>query len=462
MRKAAILVALVAAGCTVGPDYAKPDQPAPRAWSVHATGDVAVRWWSLFKDPVLDRLVERAVEANLDLRIARGRIREARAQAVAAGARLWPSLDASADPARVRSSRNGGQPDVGQDFEHGLYRAGFDAIWEIDLFGGTRRAVEAAEADVESAEEERRDVLVSLLGELARSYVEFRGATRQLAVLRDNVRASREVLDLTRRRLEGGIGTALDVARAESLVAETEAEIPTVETSRRRAMHRIGVLLGRDPLALDEELRAERPIPAAPERIGAGLPSELLSRRPDVRRAERRLAAATARVGVATAELYPKFSLVGSLGLESIDASDFLGASSRLWSIGPSLRFPIFQGRKLEAGVEAAEARVEQAAAGYEKSFLAALEEVENALIAWAQEVERRRKLASAVDANRRAVELSRELFTKGLVAFLDVLEAERRLYATQIQIVRSEAAVAANATALYKALGGGWQEESR
>ncbi len=460
MRRLLVVAAALLAGCRVGPDYEAPKLEAPGAWSSGASGDVALRWWTLFKDPVLDSLVARAVAANPELRMAQARTREARALAVAARGASWPEVEAGAGVTRSRSSGNGMQPDMGQDLERTLYRAGFDASWELDFFGGNRRSVEAAEADVEAAEEEGRSVLVSLLGEVARNYVELRGAAARVAVLGENLRSARESLELTRRRVAGGLGTSLDVARSEALLAQTEADLPAVEAERRRALHRLGVLLGRDPVALSEELKGAAPVPAAPERIGVGLPSELLSRRPDVRRAERRLAAATARVGAATAELYPKFSLLGAFGLESVDASDLLKGASRFWSIGPALRLPLYRGGRSKAGVEVAEARVAEARAGYEQAFLGALEEVENALVGWAREVERRRSLASAVEANRRAVELSRELLAKGLVSSLDVLEAERQLYATQDLAARSQAAVSSQAVALYKALGGGWEEK--
>ena len=288
---------------------------------------------------------------------------------------------------------------------------------------------------------------------------DLRGSQRQIAVIRANIRSAGETLELTRTRLRGGLGTDLDVARAEGQLASTSSLIPSLETQLRQAAHRLGLLLGQEPNALKADLLKDAPVPAPPPVVAVGMPSDLLARRPDVRRAERELAAATARVGVATADLYPKFSIGAFLGLASVTSGDLVKWPSRTWSLGPSVAFPIFEGGKIRANIEVQSARQEQARIGFERAFLSALGEVEDALVAYLQEWERRKSSAEAVASNERAVRLVNDRYTKGLTAFLDVLEAERSLYGTQQQLAQSDVQLSLNLVALYKALGGGWQE---
>ncbi len=459
-RLLAIAAAAALAGCApVGPNYEKPALAAPAAWSgapETAPAELAA-WWTRFGDPALDRLVADAAAGNLDLRQAAARLREARENAVAAGSSLWPSAAAGGSGTRSRATENGFGP-TPPDPEHSLFKAGFDATWELDLFGGARRGVEAAEADAGAAAEDRRAVMVSLLGEVVRNYVELRGAQRQLAIVRDQVAAARGVVELTRARLAAGLSTELDLARAESLASSTEAGAPPLEVLRRRAVHRLGVLCGKPPAALAAALEADAPIPALPPTASIGLPSELLARRPDLRRAERQLAAATARIGVAVADLYPKFSLTGALGLESIRFGDLLDASSRTWSLGGAVRLPLFDRRKLRAAVSIREARASAAASAYELAFLVALEEVENALAAASQESRRATTLRAAEESSAKASRLARDLHDKGLVSFFDVLETERGLFQAQSARAQSEAQLASAVVALYKSLGGGWE----
>lgn len=450
--------------CAVGPDYERREPPVPEGWSEIAgerlsavPADLAC-WWTAFGDPQLDSLVARAGAANLDLERAAARVREARAQAGRVRGELLPELDAAGSVTRERASENGLFPLA--DPENDLYSAGFDARWELDLFGGTRRSLEAAEAEMEAALEDRRAVLVSLYGEVARAYLDLRGNQRQAAVARRNLAAARATLELTRTRRQAGLATELDLTRAMSLVAGAEAPLAPFEAAARVAIHRLGVLLGESPGQLARELEAEAPIPAAPERILVGLPSELVRRRPDLRRAERELAAATARIGAAVAERYPRFSLTGAFGLESVSSADFTDAASRAWSVGPALRWPLFAGGRILADIEVQDARAEQARLAYEQALLVALEEVENALVHTLREWDHRRSLGEVAAANRRAVALADDLYRKGLTSFLDVLDAERELYASELELARSEAAAALNVVALYKALGGGWESE--
>jgi NodT family efflux transporter outer membrane factor (OMF) lipoprotein len=321
--------------------------------------------------------------------------------------------------------------------------------------------MEAAGADAQAAEEDRRAALVTLKAETARVYVDFRGAQRRRAVLRRQIAAAADRLALLKARLEAGVATALDVAREEALLRATEAQAPPAEADVARAVHRLGVLLGRDPGALVAELAADAPIPVPPARIVVGLPAALLARRPDVRRAERELAAATARIGVARAEFYPKISLSGAFGLESLRASHFFESASRAWSVGPAIRWPIFSAGRLRAGADVAEARQAQALAAFEGAVLVALEEVENALVGYLREGDRRRSLEAAVAAGRRALTLSEDLQRQGLASFLDVLSARRSVQADELQLAASDAAVTLFCVALYKALGGGWEPAS-
>ena len=329
------------------------------------------------------------------------------------------------------------------------------------MFGGVRRGVEAAEHDIEAAVEDRHNVLLTLISEVARDYVDYRGFARQIEIAKENVAAQEETLAVTRRQFEAGLKTAteLDVARAQALVFSTQSQIPALETSLRQTAHAIAILLGKEPNALTQELGASRPIPSAViPVVPIGLPSDLLRRRPDIRRAERQLAAATARIGVATADLFPKFSLTGSLGLESSKFKDIANYGSHFWSIGPSVSWPVLDFGKIRANIRVQNALQEQAMTAYESAVLIALGEVEDTLVAYGREQVRRQDLSNSVGANRRAVSLARQRYDAGLTDFLSVLDAERSLYAAQDQLIQSDRLVSTNLVALYKALGGGWE----
>jgi multidrug efflux system outer membrane protein len=473
LRAGVAVLALVAAGCTVGPDYRPPDTLVPAAWSearydgIDTRATDLARWWEEFNDPELTRLVQRAMGANLDLRAAEARIREARALRRVAESGSWPTVDVSGAYSRSRTSENAiapsSQASGGSPFFRGssngedLFRAGFDSSWEIDIFGGVRRSVEAADAVIDATIEDRRDVVVTLLGDIARNYIDLRGFQRRLAVTRNNLEAQQESLEIIRVRFQAGLVNDLQVAQAEAQVNSTAAVIPALEVLSKQAAHRLDVLLGIQPGELDAELSSGAPIPALPPAARVGLPSELLRRRPDIRRAERQLAAASAEIGVATADLYPKFSLSGVFGVNSVSASDWFSAPSRFWSIGPTISWPIFDAGRIRANIEVRNARQEQALTQYEKTVLTAFEDVENALVSYAKEQVRYRSLMDAVTANRRALVLADELYKNGLVDFLNVLDSQRALYSAENDLAQSEAAMATNLVALYKALGGGW-----
>ncbi|HEY7923935.1 MAG TPA: efflux transporter outer membrane subunit [Vicinamibacteria bacterium] len=457
--KAAVLLLLPTLACAVGPNYTKPEIPTPKAWNegkgLQAAPSTASleSWWTEFRDPTLDRLVREAVAGNLDLKLAAARIREARAaRGIAASAGL-PQVGANAAYARTHNSplRPG---------DRSVFEAGFDASWEIDVFGGVRRDKEAALADVQAAEEGRREVLVTLLADVGRSYLELRGTQQQLRILEETLAAEQDTLDIATARLEAGLGAELDVARAEGLLNGNEADRPVLERQIRESIYRLGVLVGREPSALAKDLETPAAIPPVPPEIPLTLPSELLSRRPDLKRAERELAAATARIGVARADLFPRFSILGSFGRRTEGIGDFGKGAAAFWNIVPAVRWPIFAGGRIRANIEAQDARQEQALLQYEKEILSALEEVETALSAHTRERSREASLRAAVDSTRRALALATDRYTSGLENFLSVLDAERSVYAAEDQLVRSERTTAVTLIAVYKALGGGWSAD--
>jgi multidrug efflux system outer membrane protein len=461
-------LAALACGCTVGPDFQRPETSLPAQWSQGGQPPEALpqgvaeeklaSWWTVFGDSMLSSLAKRAAAANLDLLLAEARIRQARAAAAVAGADLGPTLDGSASYRRSHSTlTTGGQTSSTTTDQ---YQAGFDAGWEIDIFGGRRRNLEAARADLQAAAESRRDVLVLLMAEVARDYIQLRGYQQQITITRKNLGAQEHSARLTRERFEGGFVSGLDVANAEALTATTAARLPLLESSARQTIYSLSILLGKPPAALADELSQEGAIPDAPPQVPLGLPSDLLRRRPDIRQAEARLHAATARIGVAAAELFPKFTITGSLGYRSDDAGTFFDGS--FWTLGPSALWRLFASGALRAGVDVQKALQEQELVSYQKTVLMALQEVENALTASSKEQEHRQALTAAVAANRRAVDLAEKLYTEGLTDFINVLQAQQALFSTEDALVQSTTAVSTNLVALYKALGGGWDTAAR
>lgn len=463
------VLALVAGGCasmpSVGPDYHKPVTKAPAQWAEPLAGGetnsatATAAWWKNFHDAELDSLITRAVSSNLDLRIAQSRVREARAQYGGAFANLWPTVDAGASYQRVRVPEQ--LPVLGDlhlpSHEDNLQIAGFDASWEIDVFGGKRRAVEAAKAHLIGAEFGQRNVLISLLGEVARNYVDLRGYQRRLAIANENIESQEKSLAITQNRFTNGMAKDLDVQQAKTVLATTRAAVPTLESAIQTTTHRIEVLLGQQPGALQTELAGATPIPVQPPQVPVGLPSELLLRRPDVSRAERELAAATANIGVAKSDLFPKFYLTGIAGLESASASDWFTAGSRFWSVGPTVQWRIFDAGRIRANIRVQNARQQQALSAYEQTVLTAFEEVEDNLVLYAKEQTRRNSLEDAVLASQKSLDTANNLYASGLTDFLHVLDAERSLYSAEDALAQSDRTISANLVALYKSLGGGW-----
>lgn len=472
------------------------------------------QWWKGLNDPRLDDLIARATESNLDLRIAGARVVEARALRDVVSADFWPQVNlngsyayrgSSLNASRQRTSRQSPLSQMGRSAAIGasnavrsqilalaggtdgtdgsstglgggsstsssasgttarsirdvhLFQAGFDATWEIDLFGRIRRSVEAAEADLQALEEDRRNVLITLLSDVALNYVQLRGFQRRLAITEKNIVAQQEVVEITAERQQAGFETELAVQQARALLETTTSQVPALKTAIRQSIYQLSVLIGSPPDTLLEELMADAPIPAAPVSVPVGLPSELLRRRPDIRSAERSLAAATARIGVATADLFPTFSLTGNFGPQTSNIKHFLDENSLAWSAGPGFSWPIFQGGRIQANIRAENARQEQALAGYALTVLLALQEVENALIAYNMEKVRYDTLVRAVKASEETVALARQRQATQFATFLDVIDSLRSLYSAQDQLVESETTTVTSLISLYKALGGGW-----
>jgi len=467
MRYAALFItAIILTGCvTVGPDYVKPDVTAPGNWnasqSAEITGAVASKdslasWWANLDDPTLVALIDTAFKNNKDLKQAASRIREARAQRGVTEARLWPSVDASGSYTRSRTENNS---ETGTSRE--LFAAGLDAGWEIDLFGGLRRATEASQASYEASQEDYLSVYVSLAAEVALNYIDVRTLQERLAITEENLRLQTETWELTTHRLKAGLVTQLDMDRAKTNMEETRASIPTLATRLAAAKNRLSTLMGEYPGYVDAKLAEPRDLPLTPAEIALGVPAETLRRRPDVRGAERELAAQTARVGVATAELYPKLSLMGSIG---IDASSFAGlfsANSRGFSIGPRFSWNIFNAGAVRSNIEIQNARQEQALLEYEKTILTALEEAENAITAYVNEQKRARSLNDAMTSATDSTKLALVQYKSGLIDFQAVLDAQRTYLSVRDNLATSKGTVVANLVRLYKALGGGWTPEA-
>ncbi|MFT5232380.1 MAG: multidrug efflux system outer membrane protein [Candidatus Krumholzibacteriia bacterium] len=456
---------ILCAGCAVGPDYEVPEYAVPDAWQNAAAADVTgespviENWWSAMGDAQLDSLIVRSRRANPDLMAAISRIREARAVHQIAGGNYYPQIDGFGQFSRVsvgENSPNGaaiglvGNPSSNWEF-------GLGASWEVDVFGRVRRTREATGALVAASVEDYRDVMVTLYAEVAATYIDIRALQLRLSFALNNVKSQRETMDIVIAREDAGLVPLLDVSRARSNLANTEAAIPKLAVALESALNREAILLGEMPGSLDEELGAQASIPRANTEISVALPAELLRRRPDVRRSERELAAQTARIGVATADLYPSFSLAGVLNLTSVDF-DGLGESGHTgWSLVPGVQWALFSGGKIRGQIKVEEARTEQAFAQYEKTVLNALSEVENSLVALRQEEIREKLLLTAVEASQQSVALVEIQYIEGLTDFQSYLDAQRVLFDQQDSYAQSRGLVMTNLINLNRSLGGGW-----
>jgi len=454
---------LAMAGCTVGPNYHPQEANVPLTWtgttSIKDSSAYAdlVHWWTGFNDPNLTSLVERAINTNLDLLQAQVRIRQARAARDVVAGGLWPKADATGSYTRGRIPILG-NPDAPT---RNLFQTGLDAVWEMDIFGGVRRSVEAADADVQFAVEEHRDVLITLVSELALNYIELRRFQQEIVIARNNLEAQQKTAELTHKKFQGGLVGTLDVANADAQVSTTASQIPQLEAAAQQAIYNLSVLLGLEPTALLNELSPINSIPTTPPEVPIGIPSELLRRRPDIRRAEAAIHGATARIGIATADLFPKFGLTGSINFQNDRLHGLINGNNRFWTIGPAVDWQIFSAGRVHSNIELQKVLQEEALLAYQKTVITALADVENALVAYAKEHERHKTLMDAVAYNRKAVDSATQLYTQGLTDFLNVLVAQRSLFASEDALVQSTRNLSTDLVALYKALGGGWDSES-
>ncbi|MFO7667329.1 MAG: efflux transporter outer membrane subunit [Desulfobacterales bacterium] len=457
-----IFTILILSGCiTVGPDYVLPETKIPAKWHNELKEGVSgealnpkrlAEWWTTLNDPVLSVIIDRAVSNNPDIRKVRAKIREQRARRNMSNAGLFPTIDSSGS-----FTRRKGSEDTGSGKETDSYSAGFDAGWELDLFGGTRRSVEASTADLEASREDLRDVLVSLLAEVALNYADVRSYQSRIEVAERNLKIQDETYQLSQLRYEAGLANEFAVYQAKYNLENTRSNIPNLRTALEEALNRLAVLIGDNPGAIHAELKEKRPFPVGQPALAVGIPADILRQRPDIRRTERQLAAQTARVGVATAEMYPKINLTGSIGFESLSLDSLISAGSRAYSFGPRITWPIFKAGSIRSNIEVQSALQEQYLIQYEAAILKALEEVENALVAYMEEQNRRQSLSDAKRAASQAADLAQDLYKVGLTDFTSVLDAQRSLLSFEDQLIQSEGKIISGLIRLYKALGGGW-----
>ncbi|MBE7209659.1 MAG: efflux transporter outer membrane subunit [Gluconacetobacter diazotrophicus] len=495
---AGCFLCVLLAGCTVGPDYHRTATWSPADWERRDAGDgvssvVAAEeplpaWWDVFGDAELSALERRAAQTNLDVRLATVRLAESRAQLRVTGADRYPSLNGTgaytyqtvsnkllqrglqdavggaAGPLATiglpAGTVNGVRQYAGQvkgpDYQ--LWQYGVDASWELDLWGRVRREVESARASVTASAEDRRAVLIAQLSEVARDYMMLRGTQALLAISRANLRTAQDIEALTRSRYTSGLTTELDVDNARTQAQTTAADIPNYEQQVAQQINALSLLLGEPPRALEAELDEAKAVPPLPPIVPVGVPSELARRRPDIREAEARLHAATADVGVAVANFYPKVTLTGALPFETLAFRDLAFWGAAMWSVGPSISVPIFEGGRLRGQLQLSQARQQEAAISYQQTVLGAWRDVDNALAAYADEQKRNQRLADSEQSAQRALDLAQSQYTHGLQTFLNVLNAQRTLLSTQQQLASSTATQSANLVQLYNALGGGWE----
>jgi NodT family efflux transporter outer membrane factor (OMF) lipoprotein len=488
-RWLAPLVILALSGCTLGPDFetpkafepetwfAAPKKPAPVA-SVPVAAPVRADWWALLGDPELTSLEQRVAAANFDVRAATLRLAESRAQRRITAADEFPQVNGDASYVRQKPSPRGefsllggsasgpgangatGAPSEGAIKPFNLWQYGFDSSWELDLWGKVRRSVESADANIDASAEARRDTLLSSMAEVARDYVQLRDIQDQLRIAKSNVDVSNRGLELTRQQAAHGMTSQLDVSSSAAQLASVSASIPQLEQREAAAINQLGFLLGEPPRALADELSAPKPVPPVPPQVPIGLPSELARRRPDVREAEAKLHAATAEIGVAEAAFYPSVTLSGSLDIQALDFNKLGSWAARTYSFGPSISIPIFEGGKLKGNLDLTKSEQQEAAIDFQKTVLNAWSEVDNALVAYDAEQRRDGQLRIQVDQTHQALSLAQQQYARGTTTYLQVLDAQRQVLSAEQAEADSRATISTNLVSLYKALGGGWDEE--
>ena len=482
------LLAALLTACAVGPDYhpvtpATPSgfrdlnagqQSKPVSQTLASQPDPA--WWHNFKDPQLDSLVDRAIAGNINLQQAVLRIAGAREQTLQAGAAALPSVTANAsvqreqlgiegelDSSGVRAGAQNIDPELASRLDSlsrpvNLYQGSFDASWEIDLWGRVRRSIEAAKAQTQASIEDRNDALVSLEAEVARTYLQLRGAQSVAQTIETQIDVARQTLELTRSRQQNGLAPQTDVENASAQLGSLQAQLPTYQAQQRQAMNALAVLLGQAPGTLDHELADNKPLPAVPAMVAVGVPSTLARRRPDIRQAEASLHAATANIGVSVAQMFPDLSLTGQFGMRNTDADYLTHWSSHFYSFGPQVSLPIFQGGKLISSVRLARVDQANAALAYRQAVLTALQDVENALVSYHTDQDRVKGLEQTAQSMQNAFDLARDSYRQGLSSFINMLDAERQLAQARQQIASAQVQTGVDLVSLYKSLGGGWE----
>ena len=455
----ALYIIVFISGCSpVGPDYKQPKTQVSENWHAPMESGISseeldpntlTKWWTTIDDPKLTNFIERAIANNLDLKIAIERIRESRARRTIAEASLYPNLNSSGSATKSRM-RN-----ISDTTSN--YSANFDAGWEMDFFGGVRRSVEASNADLQVSQENMYNTMVSLLSEVALNYVEIRTYQARINSVQSSIDLQNETYQLILWRNEAKLIDDLAVQQAKYNLESSRSQIPTLRAGLEQSMNSLAVLLGEEPGILQDELKEVEPIPTAPDSIAVGVPADVIRRRPDIRSAERSLAAQTARIGVATAKLYPSFTLNGSLGLSTTSLSDI---SSGTWTLsgGPRFSWPVFDAGAIKQNINVQSALFDEYLLQYKSVVLSAFKEVEDGLISYVQEQQRRKNLEAATQAAQSAVQLASQEFEVGLTDFTTVLDTQRSLLSFQDQLAQSDGTVTSNVIRLYKALGGGWE----
>lgn len=466
-----LISTVVLSACSVGPDYVPPELEVPERFQeadAAAGVEYETRWWASFKDPQLDSLIAQGVESNKDVLQALSRINQSRAlarQALSAlmpGSQLYGTYEKGEDsgarfPSGGFDDQNSAEAQSDPGFKYEVYSAGIDAVWEIDIFGGLRRDLEARNADHEGSVASLQDTLRMVISEIGMTYFQLRGAQAQLAIAESNLKIQQRSLEVATAKFEAGQTSELDAVRAKAQLEETRAEVPPAEAMVKTNIHRLSVLLGKQPGTLRPELIEPKPIPAYQGPVSVASPSEMLRRRPDIRMAERSLAAETARIGVAIAELYPKIEITGTVGLEAPRLDDFNNGAGA-YRFGPSITWKPFDNGTLRAQVRGQRAKTEEALLAYEQSVLVAVEEVENALVSFSSQRERRALLSEALNASRKALTIAQDQYAEGVVDFLTVLAAQQNTLKIESSYVATDQAVATSLVSIYKALGGGWE----
>lgn len=460
------------AGCTLGPDFKAPQptlaahwrQPAaPASASQAVPGTVEVRWWDTFGDPQLSSILRQAQASNLDLQVAARHVQQSQAARATVAAERLPSVAATSDYSRARNSQRGLTDISGNDGKHdySVWNAGLNVGWEADLWGRVRRSVEAADANVQVTVEDQHAVQVSIMAQAARDYIQLRGTQNALKVTQQNLDIARQSLRLTQLRVAQGVATDLEVAEASALVGSIEAAMPPLEQRQSVLINALSFLMGREPGALADQLSATAAIPAGPRQVPVGLPSELAQRRPDIRRAEADLHAATAAIGIAQADFYPRITLSGNMGFQASQLSNLGSWASHAFAFGPALSVPIFEGGRLQGALQLRESRQQEAALAYQRTVLAAWHEVDNALSAYQADQRRHQSLEHAVADSRKALRSAQQQYAQGSVDFLNVLTVQNALLANEAALVQSTAQVSLTLVDLYQSLGGGWQADA-